>query len=441
MAQNGVTESQPVVEGEESEKKVRQVGLAGASVTRGTFGIAPEGEGCGRCGGFVFEAEKMMSRGNIWHKCCFKCKECKRSLDSMLLCEGPDKDIYCKTCYGKKYGPKGYGYGKGGGILQCDEIRGDSPYVKPHGDPKAKNPVREGGEGCPRCKGAVYMAEQVFSKGRAWHRYCFKCKACTKQLDSVLATDGPDGDVYCRGCYAKRYGPKGYGFAVGHGFLWCDVVKDETIGGASAADRFLNPDTRAVMPKEGQQGCPRCGGMVFDAEKVMAAKGIMWHRKCYKCKDCKRPLDSIVGNDGPDGDVYCKGCYANKYGPKGFGYGQSLVSRETHSSHYPEGSDPLMINPHFNRLDTEARPQGTGDKNSDGCGRCGLKVYDAEKLISKSRVWHMRCFNCKECKRGLDSMTCCDGPDLEIYCKGHYASKFGPKGIGYGIGAGVLSTM
>ena len=55
----------------------------------------------------------------------------------------------------------------------------------------------------------------------------------------------------------------------------------------------------------------------------------MWHRKCYKCCACKRPLDSIIGNDGPDGEVYCKGCYAKKYGPKGFGYGQSLVSTES----------------------------------------------------------------------------------------------------------------
>lgn len=24
-----------------------------------------------------------------------------------IACDGPDKDVYCKTCYGKKWGPHG----------------------------------------------------------------------------------------------------------------------------------------------------------------------------------------------------------------------------------------------------------------------------------------------------------------------------------------------
>ena len=47
----------------------------------------------------------------MWHKKCFNCADCHRPLDSMLACDGPDKEIYCRACYGKKYGPKGFGYG------------------------------------------------------------------------------------------------------------------------------------------------------------------------------------------------------------------------------------------------------------------------------------------------------------------------------------------
>lgn len=31
-----------------------------------------------------------------YHRECFKCGECSKHLDSVLVCEGPDKDIYCK---------------------------------------------------------------------------------------------------------------------------------------------------------------------------------------------------------------------------------------------------------------------------------------------------------------------------------------------------------
>lgn len=47
----------------------------------------------------------------MWHKKCFSCSTCHRPLDSTLACDGPDKEIYCRACYGKYFGPKGFGYG------------------------------------------------------------------------------------------------------------------------------------------------------------------------------------------------------------------------------------------------------------------------------------------------------------------------------------------
>ena len=78
-----------------------------------------------------------------WHRTCFKCNLCSKQLDSVNHCDGPDKEIYCKrkqniflyitrwvwvkkslslVCYGKKFGPKGYGYGGGAGALQSDVL-------------------------------------------------------------------------------------------------------------------------------------------------------------------------------------------------------------------------------------------------------------------------------------------------------------------------------
>ncbi|KAJ7389635.1 hypothetical protein OS493_029974 [Desmophyllum pertusum] len=51
-----------------------------------------------------------------WHKKCFTCKECDKKLDSDTLAEN-EGEIYCKGCYGKQSGPKGYGYGGGAGAF------------------------------------------------------------------------------------------------------------------------------------------------------------------------------------------------------------------------------------------------------------------------------------------------------------------------------------
>lgn len=76
-----------------------------------------------------------------------------------------------------------------------------------------------------------------------------------------------------------------------------------------------------------------------------------------------------------------------------------------------------------------------------GCQRCGFPVYEAEKMISKNRHWHKRCFSCFECHKSLDSTNLCDAPDNEIYCRGCYGHHFGPKGVGFGMGAGCLSMV
>ena len=74
-----------------------------------------------------------------------------------------------------------------------------------------------GGEGCPRCGGKVFMAEEIHARGRSFHKRCYNCCHCHRPLDSMTGCDSPDGEVYCKLCYAKKYGPKGYGFAAGGG--------------------------------------------------------------------------------------------------------------------------------------------------------------------------------------------------------------------------------
>ncbi|EDV37514.2 uncharacterized protein Dana_GF11368 [Drosophila ananassae] len=383
---------------------------------------APDGKGCPRCGIYVYAAEQMLARGKGYHRRCFKCIQCNKTLDSTLHCDGPDKDIYCRGCYAQKFGARGYGHIGISSLGLMSDIK-DSEWQSEMAPKTAAINVEQIqaplGEGCPRCGGVVFAAEQVLSKGRPWHRKCFKCRDCTKTLDSIIACDGPDNEVHCKTCYGKKWGPHGYGFACGSSFLQTDGVSLEDI----ASQRpFVCPDTTSIKAPDGE-GCPRCGGAVFAAE-LQLSKGKMWHRKCFNCARCHRPLDSVLACDGPDDNIYCKLCYAKAYGPKGVGYGHTPTLVSTSYEYTPNCWGAIDRN---------------GPKSENGCPRCGFMVYAAEQMKSKSHVWHKLCFYCSECRKYLDSTNLNDGPDGNIYCRSCYGKFYGPKGVGYGIGAGTLT--
>ncbi|XP_062238656.1 cysteine and glycine-rich protein 2 [Platichthys flesus] len=183
------------------------------------------GNKCGACRGTVYHAEEVQCDGKSFHKCCFLCMVCRKGLDSTTLAIH-DQEIYCKSCYGKKYGPKGYGYGQGAGTLSMD--RGERLGIKPEETPTHRpttnpNPSKfaqkfGGSEKCARCGDSVYAAEKIMGAGKPWHKNCFRCAKCGKSLESTTQTE-KDGEIYCKACYAKNFGPKGFGYGQGAGAL------------------------------------------------------------------------------------------------------------------------------------------------------------------------------------------------------------------------------
>ncbi len=51
---------------------------------------------------------------------------------------------------------------------------------------------------------------------------CFSCGLCHKMLDSTIVAEH-QGEVFCKTCYARKFGPKGYGFGGGAGCLNVDI--------------------------------------------------------------------------------------------------------------------------------------------------------------------------------------------------------------------------
>jgi len=79
-------------------------------------------------------------------------------------------------------------------------------------------------EPCPKCGKAVFAAEEKLAGGKKWHPNCLKCGLCNRMLDSTTMSLH-DGSPFCKQCYGRKYGPKGYGFGGGAGALSMDTGK------------------------------------------------------------------------------------------------------------------------------------------------------------------------------------------------------------------------
>jgi len=89
----------------------------------------------------------------------------------------------------------------------------------PNGTAKPKSfPKWGGAEVCPRCEKSVFIAELMRGAGQAWHKGCFLCVLCSKRIDSSNMCER-DSEIYCRACYGKNFGPKGFGYGIGAGTL------------------------------------------------------------------------------------------------------------------------------------------------------------------------------------------------------------------------------
>lgn len=205
---------------------------------------------CAKCDKSVYKAEETRAANKTYHKLCFKCYNCNKLLEPNILTEHQG-DLYCKNCYGKKFGPKGYGYGTGAGILSSDGVSPNSvpqtpSSLKPSFSSLITNSVKTesanqrlpvtpntvngfngafkqngnnlrsvssaynqekrsnstfqfgGSEKCARCQKAVYAAEKVVAANNFYHKMCFSCSTCKKMLNSMNCCDNSEGEIFCK---------------------------------------------------------------------------------------------------------------------------------------------------------------------------------------------------------------------------------------------------
>ena len=89
---------------------------------------------------------------------------------------------------------------------------------------------------------------------------------------------GPQGGIYCRTCSKQLYE-----MVIQNPFYPKSAVETTTILASSKTD---------------SDGCRRCRGIVYDAEKMSMRSGV-YHRLCFNCAACRRALDYLLAVDSP----------------------------------------------------------------------------------------------------------------------------------------------
>ena len=129
--------------------------------------------------------------------------------------------MYCKVCYLRAFGP--------GGKNKYGDASASPFPVENEEDPDA----------CVRCHSKVFEVEKIATKDGMIHKHCLICNECRCNLDASSFFNGFDGEVYCKHCYAVKFGHKQKSNYKG----WMDV--------------------KAIMGEKGERGtCPRCNGKV-----------------------------------------------------------------------------------------------------------------------------------------------------------------------------------
>ena len=192
--------------------------------------------------------------------------------------------------------------------------------------------------------------ERITSKSGVWHRQCFTCNGCncsmTNTLDDVFDREG---HIYCRPCLKKHFEDAAY-----------------------MKPMSTYSDTKKIAAVKDEDQCPKCSGAVFEAEKV-TFNGRFFHQSCFACTACSSKLDSLNAQS-ISGKAYCKTCYQNLQ--------ESIRPSTPKSMIMIDASDPTA------------------------CPRCQGKVFEAEKMMTKNRLYHKQCFTCYQCKHSLDYSNC-----------------------------------
>ena len=272
---------------------------------------------------------------------------------------------------------------------------------------------------CASCNKSVFPAEELMAAGQKFHKFCLKCSQypfsfpCSFTIDgSVVASCNTmlnpgninvhETKIYCVPCHRRQFGPRG----LGRGLANCYVEAIETPPSSPSLsrdepdsyDHLNHPVNHRHEEKNSAESSPPSRTSSEDSGVFL---GALKSRQVVTNSSPSRPVTSSLPN----------------------------------AAAFRMVSAPANV-----------------------CPRCSKTVYSAEEVKAVGRSFHKRCYTCAKCKgsisagrysehegelydnskRPMKQMSRIMSPFTRVLdC---YQRLFGPRGVGFGIGAGALST-
>ncbi|OZJ03948.1 hypothetical protein BZG36_02941 [Bifiguratus adelaidae] len=270
----------------------------------------------------VYAAEQTSGPNGIWHKTCLTCAECNKRLDSFLLVERAG-EAYCKTCYNRKWGPKGFNQAGGTETKMPAEILAAANLQSGSSFGASAPPDQEATFSQPEAQTPPAPSSQQFqrtipqSKPTQPPILPKRPKATNNMPSNVSTASSTNSFTTVPSPYNAK--PKAYGGSAPISEADASSVR---VNSNKTGDRYLSSISgTGYVPKKmnfqvATEKCAKCGKTVYAAEQVLAA-GKKYHKLCLKCCRCNKLVDSSTMVD-KDQDIYCSACYTKEYGPRGF---------------------------------------------------------------------------------------------------------------------------
>ncbi|XP_017139955.1 actin-binding LIM protein 3 isoform X2 [Drosophila miranda] len=220
------------------------------------------GTKCATCQQYV-EGEVVSTMGKTYHQKCFTCSKCQQPFKSGSKVTNTGKEVLCEHCV------------SGGAPVSPTRQKTVSSPAPPAESPTRATAHQQltGGvvshkahlkedydpNDCAGCGELLKEGQALVALDRQWHVSCFRCKACQVVLNGEYM--GKDAVPYCEKCYQKGFGVK---------CAYCNRFISGKVLQAGDNHHFHPTCAR----------CTKCGDPFGDGEEMYLQGSAIWHPRC-----------------------------------------------------------------------------------------------------------------------------------------------------------------